>query len=627
MLESINAIFDSQSYADNILARFQGAAAFIVLALGAYVFWRERASRIGIQYFIFIISVFIYLIGLSFQIAALDEKIGLFWARVSQFGVILLFATIYQFGVLFIGYEKEKRHLVIAAWILSSIFIVLNVFTELYVFEMRQYWWGGFVKFGWLPTVFLGLSSFFVMTGFTYIVQVYQQTSVDSIRHKRAKGMLWGFSFSMVAFIDTLPAYGIDIYPIGFVGLTVHAIFIATLTWRYRLVGITPEYAAKEIVDTMTDALLVLDSDRVIRLANPEAARLFSCTEKELLGQPIEEALHDPKLAKEIGRLTQGNSVKNAEVKFTNISAQPRVMNISVSVMREWNDQAVVYTCVLRDITEQRQVQSDLEHRVFERTAELAIARDQALEASRTKSSFLTNMSHELRTPLNAIIGYSEMLYEDAADITEKQAKEDLQKISSAGSHLLELINAVLDLSKIEAGKMDLHNEEFRIEGLVREVVDVLKPLVEKNSNKVETVMPENIGTMVSDRTKVKQALMNIVGNACKFTDKGTIVITVERSFSGGTEWVCFSVKDDGIGLSPQEQEKLFSEFTQASTRIPKTYGGTGLGLSISQKLCQLMGGAITVESEAGVGSDFTICLPIEVPKAENSLPEEDSAD
>lgn len=627
MLELTNAIFDSQSYAHNILAWFPRATAFLVLALGGYVFWRERASRIGIQLFLFNISVFIYLTGISFQMAVVSQEVGLFWARATQIGVFLMYPTVYQFGVLFIGYEKKKKYFVRAAWIFSGIFILINVFTDFYVNDLYHYWWGGFVKFGWLPTLYLSLSSFFVLTGFIYILRVFRQTTVGTIRHQRAKGLLWGFGFGMVAFVDTLPAFGIDFYPFGYVGLAIHAIFVATLTWRYRLVGITPEFAAKEIVDTMTDALLVLDSERIIRLANPEAARLFNCTEKELLNQPVKEALRDLKLAQEIGHLTQGDSVKNAEVQFTSRSGQPRLMNISVSVMREWGDQTLAYTCVLRDVTEQRRVQGELERRVVERTAELAIARDQALEASRTKSAFLTNMSHELRTPLNAIIGYSELLYEDVADITEKQVREDLQKISSAGNHLLELINAVLDLSKIEAGKMELHNEEFRIEGLVREVVDVFKLLAEHNSNKVEIVLQQNLGTMVADRTKVKQTLMNIVGNACKFTKKGTIVIEIERSFSGSTEWVCFSVRDDGIGMSSQEQEKLFSEFTQASTSIPKIYGGTGLGLSISQQLCQLMGGAITVESESGVGTEFTICLPTDVPQATDSLQAEDSVE
>lgn len=616
MLELINAIFDSRSYTGNVTAWAPRIAAIVILALGAYVFWRERASRIGIQYFLFDLSVFIYLFAASFQIASVTQEIAMFWARTTQIGVFLMYPTVYQFGVLFIGYEKKKRNFVRAAWILAGIFILINVSTDLYLNELYQYWWGWYVKFGWVPAIYLGLSSFFVLTGLMYILQVYRQSSPETIRHKRAKGLLWGFGFGMVTFIDTAAAFGIEIYPFGYVGLLIHAIIVATLTWRYRLVGITPEFAAKEIINTMTDALLVLDNERIVRLANPEAAKLFDCAENELLNQPISEALHNPELSKEIGRLTQGDSIKNAEVRFTNNAGEPRLMNISVSAVRERGEQALAHTCVLRDITDQRRIQGELERRVIERTAELAIARDQALDASRTKSAFLANMSHELRTPLNAIIGYSEMLYEEAANYGNKEMEEDLHKIASAGSHLLELINSVLDLSKIESGKMEMDNAEFEIAKSIEDVVDVFKPLAEQNDNELTMSLPRGLGTMVADSTKFRQALMNLVGNACKFTRNGMIEITAERSFSGDREWVCISVRDNGIGISPEEQVILFSEFTQASISIPKIYGGTGLGLSISQKLCQLMGGAITVESEPDVGTVFTICLPIDVPRA-----------
>jgi len=619
MLELINAIFDSQSYADNALAWAPRITAFIVLVLGAYIFWRERASRIGIQYFLFDIAVFIYLFTVSFQIASVTDEIGMFWARATQIGVFLMYPTVYQFGVLFIGYEQKKKNFVRAAWILAGVFILINLTTDLYINELHQYWWGRFVRFGWLPTLYLSLSSFFVITGLAYVMQVYRQTSVGTVRHKRAKGLLWGFGFGMMAFVDTIPAYGFDVFPVGFVGLLIHVIIVATLTWRYRLVGITPEFAAQEIVDTMTDALLVLDSERIIRLANPEAAKLFDCTEKELLNQPIKAALKNQGLSKEIGRLTHGDTIRNAEIRFSNEKGESRLMNISVSAVREINNEALAYTCVLRDITEQRRIQGDLERRVAERTTELAVARDQALEASRTKSAFLANMSHELRTPLNAIIGYSEMLYEDATDSEGKEMGEDLQKITSAGSHLLELINSVLDLSKIEAGKMEIHSEEFEIADSIEEVIEIFMPVAEQNNNELVMTIPVGLGTMVADRTKLRQVLMNIVSNACKFTVDGKIEIEAERSVSGDQEWVCVSIRDNGIGISQLEQEKLFSEFTQASTSIPKIYGGTGLGLSISQKLCQLMGGAITVESEPDIGTEFTICLPTGGPEAVDS--------
>ena len=234
-------------------------------------------------------------------------------------------------------------------------------------------------------------------------------------------------------------------------------------------------------------------------------------------------------------------------------------------------------------------------------------------EADRHKSEFLANMSHELRTPLNAIIGYSEMLQEDAADLGAEQFTDDLRKINSAGKHLLELINAVLDLSKIEAGKMELYLESFEVAGLVRDIAAVIQPLAAKNANRLEVRCPDAIGPMRADLTKVRQALFNLLSNACKFTDRGTITLAVTREARSGQDSMVFTVSDTGIGMTPEQLARLFEAFSQADAATTRKYGGTGLGLALSRRLCRMMGGDVTVESEAGRGSTFTIRLPAEV--------------
>jgi hypothetical protein len=236
--------------------------------------------------------------------------------------------------------------------------------------------------------------------------------------------------------------------------------------------------------------------------------------------------------------------------------------------------------------------------------------------ADRHKSEFLANMSHELRTPLNAIIGYSEMLQEDAADLGAEQFTDDLKRINAAGKHLLELINAVLDLSKIEAGKMELYLESFDVGGLVRDIFAVIQPLAAKNANRLEMRCPEDVGTMRADLTKVRQALFNLLSNACKFTDRGTISVAVAREARDGQDWVVFNVRDTGIGMTPEQLTRLFEAFSQADAATTRKYGGTGLGLALSRRLCRMMGGDVTVESEAGRGSTFTIRLPARVAEA-----------
>jgi len=251
-----------------------------------------------------------------------------------------------------------------------------------------------------------------------------------------------------------------------------------------------------------------------------------------------------------------------------------------------------------------------LEKRVKDRTMELAEARDKAIEASKTKSRFLANMSHELRTPLNAIIGYSELLMEDALDKHNKSSYEDLNKVNNAGVHLLSLINNILDLSKIEAGKIDLYLEAFTVSTMIHDVQSVIEPLAKKNNNHFQVDCPESIGSMCSDETKIRQSLLNLISNACKFTRDGEVSLVVRPHKLDNHEGVSFCVSDQGIGMTENQVNNLFREFTQADSSTTREYGGTGLGLAISKHFCEMMGGYISVKSVKGEGSVFTMFLP-----------------
>jgi signal transduction histidine kinase/CheY-like chemotaxis protein len=268
-----------------------------------------------------------------------------------------------------------------------------------------------------------------------------------------------------------------------------------------------------------------------------------------------------------------------------------------------------------------QQLNNDLEELVRQRTAELAAARDEAVRASQTKSDFLASMSHELRTPLNAIIGYSEMLLEESDELLRPELRPDLEKIRGAGKHLLTLINDILDLSKIEAGKMNVFVESFDVVTLLADVRATIEPLVAKNGNTFEVRCGADLGTLHSDQTKVRQILFNLLSNAAKFTRMGRVTLAATRPTRGDGERLEFEVSDTGIGMTPEQVVGLFKPFSQADASTTRYFGGTGLGLAITQHFCRMLGGDVTVESEYGKGSTFTITLPVVCPKAVPEVP------
>jgi len=274
------------------------------------------------------------------------------------------------------------------------------------------------------------------------------------------------------------------------------------------------------------------------------------------------------------------------------------------------------------------QANQGLEQRVQERTSELlaernkldatlrdlAAARDAALDASRAKSQFLANMSHELRTPLNAIIGLAEILLEDVSDLGDPTMVEALERVHRAGRHLLSIISDILDLSKIEAGRVELEVGPIAVADLVEDVVATVRPLAEQRGNRIVVQCSEDIGSMTGDAIRVRQSLMNLVGNAVKFTENGSVSIRAARLRKPDGDWIELAVQDTGIGMTPEQMSRLFGDFVQADASTTRKYGGTGLGLAISRRLCRVMGGDITVESLPDVGSTFTMRLPTSAP-------------
>ena len=366
------------------------------------------------------------------------------------------------------------------------------------------------------------------------------------------------------------------------------------------------ETYAQDIVDTVREPLLILDETLRVQSGNRAFYHTFKVSPEETENRQIYELGNGqwdiPALRTLLEDIVPTSSVFNdfeLEHDFPDLGRRVMLLNARRLQAGHHGELLVL---AMEDVTERRRAEE-----------EVAKAKEASELANRTKSLFLANMSHELRTPLNAIVGYSEMLQEEAIEQNLDSFGADLGKIHASGRHLLALINDILDLSKIEAGKMDLFLESFDLNELIDDVASTVKPMVQKNSNTLHIERAADLGGMHADQIKVRQALYNLLSNAAKFTREGSVTLNAERLDMDGVEWIVFRVTDTGIGLSSDKVVRLFQNFTQADASTTRRFGGTGLGLALTRRFCQMMGGDVTVHSEPGNGSTFTIQLPATV--------------
>ena len=356
----------------------------------------------------------------------------------------------------------------------------------------------------------------------------------------------------------------------------------------------------RELFESMAEGYWITDLNGVVEMANPAAAKILGYADQDdVIGlNSLEFMLDEEARAQLVTDLLEKGRIIDYEIDVRGANDRRITLNFSTRLRGE--GEALHAESTFRDVTLQKQIE-----------AEIREARHAAEQANRAKSTFLANMSHELRTPLNAIIGYSEMMLEEAEDLDEDIFSEDLQKVYSAGTHLLSLINDVLDLSKIEAGRTELFLEDFTLEELVNSVTATVEPMMVKNDNELKLEISAGDTLLHQDLTKLRQSLLNLLSNAAKFTHNGSVTLETSVHADSSEQWLTLAVTDTGIGIDPAKHESLFDEFSQADASTTRQYGGTGLGLAISRRFCQLLGGDITLRSAPGEGSSFTIRIPV----------------
>ena len=390
------------------------------------------------------------------------------------------------------------------------------------------------------------------------------------------------------------------------------------------------------VLDVALDCVILIDDSGRIAQFNPAAERTFGFTAAEAVGTDLVDSIlpadrREPMREALARYLTTGDTaILNRRLELTAIRKGGEEFPVEIAIAPISTDGAKMFAAYVRDITERKRIERELassmkvledahetQRKDAERLAalvgELQVTQQRAETATRAKSEFLASMSHELRTPLNAIILYSELLQETAEDGGQTESISDLKRIEGAGKHLLDLINGILDLSKIEAGKMVLSLETFHINTMVAGLVDTVRPLVEKNRNTFTVRGADEMRPMHADLTKTRQILLNLLSNASKFTHDGTIVVEIRDCSVDGAAAVEFSVTDTGVGMTQEQTQKVFDPFTQADVTTTRKYGGTGLGLAIVSRFCDLMGGSVWVESRPGEGSRFVVRLPLQV--------------
>ncbi len=574
---------------------------FIIALALAGITWRYRTASGAKPFATLMLALAVWSCSYALIFITDTLTVKTFWLNCSYLGIVAIPTSWLLLALQYSGYDGWlTRHRLL--WLtlvplLTLCVIWTNGFHGLFRSQIAISELGAITATKepafWLHTVY---SYMLLILGSSFLIR--EAMRLRHLYRGQASMLLLGVLIPWIGNIlsisGSIPLPGLDLTPFTFL-LTGIVIFWSL--FRHRLLDIVP-VARDTIIESMDDGIIVLDAQNRVMDMNPAASAIIGHTVREVVGQPIHQALA---LYPEFIERYHNVTATRDEIVIYN-SGQQQSFDLRISPLFDRAGRYSGRVIVLRNIT-----------RLTEATRQLYQSKEAAEAANQAKTAFIRNMSHELRTPLTAIIGYNDLIRFQAEQLELVDIHADAERIRVASSNLLGLINGLLDLSRIEAGKVELIVEEFDLVELLDEVVTTIRPLVLQNENTLHVNYPDDLGILHTDWAKLRQILINLLHNAAKFTQAGEIELVAQRIAMPGRDWINLRVRDTGIGIEPEHMRNLFQVFTQGDATIARSYGGTGLGLALSHHFCQMLEGTIDVTSQPGSGSTFTVMLPADI--------------
>jgi PAS domain S-box-containing protein len=603
----LNNVSDTYPYLLNPLAVQSIVVALGVSLVGVYGLIRERGSRLSVAYFLLTLSMSVWLFAFSRMYSASDANLALWWAKAAYIGIGSIPAAVYNFCALVLQDYERLRKRVLTVWMLSALFITLILTTDIQFTSLYHYGWGYFPRSGITGIPFILFFLAVMVMALRSYVAGYRSVVRNSTQQRRSRILLIAFAIGSFAVLDFLATFGVAWYPSGYVAIFLFALISGYSIIRYRFMPITAAFAAHQIIDTMNDALIVIDPDGIVRLVNRAACILFQCREQDLVGKRPAAALGtNPAFVGTLESAIRSGAASNFEVEYQHREGPRRTLSLTVTSMRNPLGEPLATVCVVSDITARKRGEEERERLI----AQLQVANEKLQEIDKMKSDFISIVSHELRTPLSTIKAFVELVVMKPGMPEQRRAKI-MNTVNAETDRLSLIISDLLDLSRIESGSMTWRITSVSLEDIIRKTITNMRPLFEEKELRLTTAFSSPLANISGDRDRLIQVMTNILSNAIKFTPRGGAIDVSARQEADPRARIVVAVSDTGRGIPAGNLELIFEKFHRSGDQLTDITEGTGLGLAIARQIVEHHGGRIWAESTPGRGSVFTYTLPL----------------